>query len=342
MEYLDNMDISQLEDLFLSIGEKKFRAKQLFEWLHQKTVNDFDECTSLSNELRSKLRKDYKLTEISILERLDSKLDETKKYLLKLEDDNIIETVFMKYRYGNSLCISSQVGCKMGCSFCASTKKGLVRNLTVGELLKQIYVVQNDIGEKISHVVIMGSGEPLENFDNVLKFFDIINSDKGQNLSLRRITISTCGIVPKIRELADKNLQITLAISLHAANQEKRKSLMPIANTYDIMDVMKACDYYVEKTNKRITFEYILINGVNDSKEDADELAELLKGKLCNVNLIPYNSIKETDIQTSNKIRIEKFQKTICKSGITAMIRRELGSDINAACGQLRYKYLYD
>lgn len=342
MKYLDNMTVSQLEDFFESIGEKKFRAKQLFEWIHNKGISDFDECTNISLALKNKLKEKARLTEVEILERLDSKLDGTKKYLLKLEDDNIIETVFMKYSYGNSLCISSQIGCRMGCSFCASTKKGVVRNLTIGELLKQIYVVQNDTGEKINHVVIMGSGEPMENFDNILGFFDIINHEKGQNLSLRRITVSTCGIVPKIIELADKNLQITLAISLHAPNQTKRENLMPIARKYNLKELMEACDYYIRKTNKRITFEYILINEVNDTETDALELVRLLKRRLCNVNLIPYNSVEENDIKTSKKQRVVKFQKILDKNGITSTIRRELGSDINAACGQLRYKYLYD
>lgn len=342
MKYLDNMTLSQLEDFFESMGEKKFRAKQIFEWIHNKNISNFDECTNIAASLKDKLKEEAKLTEAEIVERLDSKLDGTKKYLLKLEDDNIIETVFMKYNYGNSLCISSQIGCRMGCSFCASTKKGVVRNLTVGELLQQIYVVQKDTGEKINHIVIMGSGEPMENYDNMIEFFNLINHEKGQNLSLRRITVSTCGIVPKIIELADLNLQITLAISLHASNQSKREELMPIARKYDLDELMKACDYYIRETNKRITFEYILINEVNDSELDALELVRLLKRRLCNVNLIPYNSVEENDIKTSKRQRVIRFQKILDKNGITSTIRRELGSDINAACGQLRYKYLYD
>ncbi len=333
---IDNLTLEELQKQMTLIAEPSYKAKQIYEWIHQKNVTSFDEMSNVAKKTRELLKNSFEFTNISILQRLDSKQDETKKYLLLLEDGNIIETVFLKYKHGNTLCISSQVGCKMGCVFCASTKNGFVRNLSVAEILNQIYIVQKDSGEKISNIVVMGTGEPLENFDNIIKFFNIINDEKGQNISLRKITISTCGLVPKIYELANLDLQITLAISLHVANQEKREKILPIARMYNLDDLKKACEYYIKKTNKRITFEYILIDEFNDTYEDAVNLSNYTKNMLCNINLIPYNSIKESKISASKENNIDKFRKTLTDLGLYATVRRELGSDINAACGQLR------
>jgi 23S rRNA (adenine2503-C2)-methyltransferase len=292
--------------------------------------------TNLSQKTKAALKNEYEFTKAIIELKLESKLDETKKYVIKLDDSNIIESVYLKYKFGNTACISSQVGCKMGCHFCASTKKGFIRNLTAAEMLKQIYLIQNDINEKISNVVIMGSGEPLENFDNIVRFLNIINDERGQNISMRKITLSTSGIVPNIYKLADENIPITLAISLHASTQEKREQIMPIARKYKLPEILKACDYYVKTTGRRLTFEYIMIKGFNDSREDAENLSRLLKNKLANVNLIPCNYVKEANIEPSEDLDIMKFKKILTDNGINATVRRELGSDINAACGQLR------
>jgi 23S rRNA (adenine2503-C2)-methyltransferase len=292
--------------------------------------------TNLSQKTKAALKNEYEFTKAIIELKLESKLDETKKYVIKLDDSNIIESVYLKYKFGNTACISSQVGCKMGCHFCASTKKGFIRNLTAAEMLKQIYLIQNDINEKISNVVIMGSGEPLENFDNIVRFLNIINDERGQNISMRKITLSTSGIVPNIYKLADENIPITLAISLHASTQEKREQIMPIARKYKLPEILKACDYYVKTTGRRLTFEYIMIKGFNDSREDAENLSRLLKNKLANVNLIPCNYVKEANIAPSEDLDIIKFKKILTDNGINATVRRELGSDINAACGQLR------
>ena len=340
MEKIDNLTLEELQEKIIAINEPSYKAKQIYEWIHQKNLTSFDDMSNIAKKTRDVLKNNFEFTNISILERFDSNLDETKKYLLLLEDGNVIETVFLKYKYGNTLCISSQVGCKMGCVFCASTKKGFIRNLTVAEMLNQIYLVQKNTGERISNIVIMGTGEPLENYDNILKFFKIINDEKGQNISLRKITMSTCGVVPKIYELADLDLQITLAISLHAATQNKREEILPIARKYSLDELKKACEYYVNKTNKRLTFEYILIDGFNDTYEDAMNLCKYLKGILCNVNLIPYNTIKESNISSSTDNNIEKFKKILTDNGMYATVRRELGSDINAACGQLRNDFL--
>lgn len=337
---IDNLDLDELKEQIVNLHEPAFRAKQIFEWIHKKNVTSFDEMKNISNTSKDLYKQNFEFTNMQILKRFDSNLDETKKFLMLLEDENIIETVYLKYNYGNTLCISTQVGCKMGCAFCASTKRGFIRNLTVAEILNQIYLVQKNIGERISNIVIMGTGEPLENYDNVLKFFKIINSEIGQNLSLRKITMSTCGVVPKIYDLANLDLQITLAISLHVANQEKREKVLPIARKYNLEELKEACKYYINKTNKRITFEYILIDSFNDTVEDADNLCNYLKGMLCNINLIPYNAIKESTISTSKVVNIEKFKKILINNGLTATVRRELGSDINAACGQLRNDFL--
>ncbi len=269
-----------------------------------------------------------------------SKLDGTRKYLFALSDGNVIESVLMRYKHGNSVCISSQVGCRMGCKFCASTLDGLVRGLKPSEMVDQIYKIGNDIGERISNVVVMGTGEPMDNFDNLLKFIELLTDENGLNISQRNLTVSTCGIVPRIRELADKKLSITLALSLHASNQNKRKALMPVANSYDINEVVDACKYYFEQTGRRITFEYSLVGGVNDSDEDAAELSALVKGINCHINLIPVNPIKERDFVSSNTKVVTAFKNKLEKNGINATVRRSLGEDIDGACGQLRRKHI--
>lgn len=340
MKKIDDLSFEELESSITQIGEPKFKAKQIFDWVHNKLVDDFDGMSNISKKTKDGLKKTFEFTPGTIELKLESKLDETKKYVIKFEDGNVAESVFLKYKYGNTACISSEVGCKMGCLFCASTKNGYLRSLTAAEMLKQIYLIQKDTGEKISNVVIMGSGEPLNNFDNVVKFLKLINDERGQNISMRKITLSTCGIVPKIYSLADEDIPITLAISLHAPTQEKREEILPIAKKYKLPELMKACDYYVKKTGRRLTFEYIMIKGFNDTKEDAENLANLIKNQLANVNLIPCNYVKEANIKPSENIDIERFKKHLENKGINATIRRELGSDINAACGQLRNNYL--
>ncbi|HHZ02852.1 MAG TPA: 23S rRNA (adenine(2503)-C(2))-methyltransferase RlmN [Tissierellia bacterium] len=336
MRKIDDLSFEELQEVILKLKEPKFKADQIFNWIHNKMVDSFDEMTNVSKKTRTELQKEYEFTVARIELKLQSKLDETKKYVIKFEDGNIVESVFLKYKFGNTACISSQVGCKMGCHFCASTKNGFIRDLTAGEMLKQIYLIQKDTKEKISNVVIMGSGEPLENFDNIVRFLNIINHEQGQNISMRKITLSTSGIIPNIYKLADINIPITLAISLHAPSQDKREKIMPIARKHKLKDLLDACDYYVRVTGRRLTFEYILIKGFNDSQEDAVKLSNLLKNKLANVNLIPCNYVKEANIQPSDNLDIEKFKRILTENGINATVRRELGSDINAACGQLR------
>ena len=342
MEKSDIMsfDMDEICSEMAKIGEKSFRAKQIYEWLHVKLVTDFDEMTNISKDLREKLKANYCINMPKIVEIYKSKIDGTRKYLFQMQDGSIIESVLMKYKHGNSVCISSQVGCRMGCKFCASTIDGLERNLLPSEMLGQIYAIQKDLGERISNVVIMGSGEPFDNFDNFIKFIELITSEHGLNISSRNITVSTCGLVDKIIQLADMKLQITLAISLHSPNDELRRTIMPIANKYSINQIIDACRYYFEKTGRRITFEYSLIEGVNDSEVQANELIELVKGLNCHINLIPVNPIKERDYRHSSKEYIKKFQNILEKNRINATIRREMGADINAACGQLRKSYI--
>ncbi len=321
------------------MGEKPFRAKQIFGWLHEKQVTDIDEMTNISKALREKLNENYIIKNIKIVEKLVSKEDNTSKYLFDIGDNIVIESVLMKYSYGNAVCISSQAGCRMGCTFCASTVGGLERNLLPGEMAAQIYEIQRDIGERVSNVVIMGSGEPLDNYDNVMDFLEIIHSKDGNNLSHRHITLSTCGIVDKIYRLADERLQITLAISLHAPNNEIRQNTMPVAKRYDYSSLLKAAKYYADTTKRRVTFEYALIKGVNDSEDNARELASRLKGIMCHVNLIPVNDVKENNYIRSTEENIKKFAEMLQGLGIETTVRRKLGSDINAACGQLRKSY---
>ncbi len=337
IDYRD-LTFDELQEYLIKIGEKKFRANQIFQWIHR-GVQEFREMTDLSIALREKLESKGYTNNMEIETKKESASDGTIKYLMHLLDGNLIECVLMRYSYGNSICISTQAGCSMGCSFCASTIGGKNRDLTAGEMIGQILKVQRDAGAKISNVVLMGTGEPLDNMKNVLRFFDILNHPEGINIGMRHITLSTCGLVPEIISLADKNLQITLAISLHAPNNEIRKKLMPIAVKYSYDELISACKYYVKRTNRRITFEYALIHGVNDREEHARELSLKLKDLLCHVNLIPINKVKERAYEKSLKSNIEAFKEILLKNGIQATVRRELGSDIDAACGQLRRSY---
>lgn len=337
---IKSFNLEELTAFIVENGEKAFRAKQVYQWLHVKQVDAFDEMTNLSKAFREKLEQLCYITDLHQEAVQISKIDGTRKYLFLLEDGNVIESVLMRYKHGNSVCISSQVGCRMGCRFCASTLDGLVRGLKPSEMLDQIYKIGKDIGERISNVVVMGTGEPMDNFDNLLKFIELLTDENGLNISQRNLTVSTCGIVPRMRELADRQLSITLALSLHASNQQKRLKLMPVANKYDIHEVIDACRYYFDKTGRRVTFEYSLVGGVNDTDEDAKELSQLIHGMNCHVNLIPVNPIKERDYVQSNAAVITAFKNKLEKNGINVTIRREMGRDIDGACGQLRKRYI--
>ena len=330
-----SLSLTELETELTSIGEKKFRAKQIFNWLHQKKVTSFDDMKNISKDLRTKLDDIFIIYNLVPERVLKSKLDGTIKYLYRLQDGNHVETVLMEYSYGTSICVSTQVGCKMGCNFCASTIAGFRRNLEPSEILLQIYESERNSGRKISSVVLMGIGEPLDNFDNVLKFLDLISSPDGNGLSLRHVTVSTCGIVPKIYELSKLKLGLTLAISLHASDNTSRSKTMPINNIYHIEDLISDCKDYVSKTGRRITFEYAIIDGVNSSFDDAKRLSNLIKGINCHVNLIPVNKVAERNYSTQMKT-VQSFKDALEKFGVNATIRRTLGSDINASCGQLR------
>lgn len=342
MEKIDikSLNYDELADYIVSIGEKKFRAAQLYSWMHEKLACSYDEMTNISDKLKKVLKENTLYTCLEPVRVKESQIDGTKKYLFRLYDGNLIESVFMRYHHGNSVCISSQVGCKMGCRFCASTLNGCVRNLEPSEMLDQIYRIQSLTGERVSNVVIMGSGEPMDNYDNVVKFLGLINSDKGLNISQRNITVSTCGLVPRIKQLAELKLQITLAISLHAPNDELRKTMMPIAYTYSIEQIMDACRYYLLQTARRISFEYSLVKGVNDSPECAKQLIKLVHGMNCHINLIPVNPIKERDYEQSEKNSIHNFKEILEKAGVNVTIRREMGRDIDGACGQLRQNHI--
>ncbi|MBP1544075.1 MAG: 23S rRNA (adenine(2503)-C(2))-methyltransferase RlmN [Oscillospiraceae bacterium] len=317
----------------VAMGEKAFRAKQIYEWLHVKKVSDFSQMSNISAQLRDELERKFCLKSLIIKKRLVSDIDNTVKYLYGLPDGESVETVLMEYKHGNSLCISTQVGCRMGCRFCASTIAGFVRHLLPSEMLLQIYETERDSGRRVDSIVLMGIGEPLDNFDNVMKFLSLLNSE-GEGMSLRHISLSTCGIVDRIYELAEMKTGLTLSISLHAATDEKRSSIMPINKKYDLEQLMTACRHYFKKTGRRISFEYSLIEGVNDTEQSANELIKLLKGMLCHVNLIPINEIRERDFRKSRFV--ERFRKRLTDAGINATVRRTLGADINAACGQLR------
>ena len=305
-----------------------------------KQVYAFDDMTNPSKAFREKLDEVSFITDLKQEQVQISQIDGTRKYLFLLEDGNVIESVLMRYKHGNSVCISSQVGCRMGCRFCASTLDGLVRGLRPSEMIDQIYKIGQDIGERISNVVVMGTGEPMDNYDNLLKFITLLTDENGLNISQRNLTVSTCGIVPRMRQLADEKLSITLALSLHASNQKKRLELMPVANKYDIHDVIDACKYYFDQTGRRVTFEYSLVGGVNDTDEDARELSQLIHGMNCHVNLIPVNPIKERDYVQSNVAVIAAFKNKLEKNGINVTVRREMGRDIDGACGQLRKRYI--
>ena len=335
-----SMTLPELTKDMAQMGEKAFRAKQIYQWLHEKLVDQFDDMTNLSKPLREKLLDAYCIPQMKIVSVLSSEDKDTKKYLFRLEDGNVIESVWMRYHHGNSVCISSQVGCRMGCRFCASTLLGLERNLLASEMLGQIYAIQNETKERVSNIVVMGTGEPLDNYDNLLRFIHLVSGEPGLHISQRNITVSTCGIVEKIRELAKEKLQITLAISLHAPNTEKRRELMPVANRYSVEELLLACKDYFAETGRRISFEYSLVAGVNDNQNEAQQLASLLKGFPCHVNLIPVNPIKERSYTHSGRKQIEAFKLILEKNRINVTIRREMGADINAACGQLRKSYM--
>lgn len=330
---------AELKEYIEELGEKGFHAVQIFKWLHKVKVENFDEMTDISKSLREKLKEKTYINKLEILEVQKSK-DGTHKFLVGLKDNNAIETVFMRYNHGNTLCVSTQVGCKMGCKFCASTKEGFVRNLEASEIEGQIIEVEKYMNEKISNVVYMGIGEPLDNYDNVMKSIRLINSPNGLGIGARHISLSTSGLVDKIYRLADERIQATLSISLHATTDEKRKEIMPVANRYSIAELIEACKYYISKTGRRISFEYALIKNVNDSKEDAMALSKLLRGMIAHVNLIPINEIKEGAYKKSIEKNVEDFMNYLNTAGIVTTVRRELGKDIDAACGQLRQKHL--
>lgn len=339
MKNIKDYDLSDLKEEMISIGEKGFRAEQIFKWLYVDKVKDFGEMTNLSLELREKLKENYTICNFKILKKLESK-DGTKKYLFDVLDENAIESVLMEYHHGKTICVSSQIGCKMGCKFCASTGIPFIRNLTPGEIVEQILAVEQDIQDKISNIVFMGIGEPLDNYDNVIKAIRILNNPKGLNIGARHISISTSGLVPRIYDLAKENIQCTLSVSLHATNDAKRSAMMPVNNSYHIKELMQACKDYISMTNKRISFEYALAKDNNDNLQDAQELVKLLRGMLCHVNLIPINKIENGKFTKSSNENIIKFRDYLNDHGIVATIRRELGSDIDAACGQLRRKNL--
>lgn len=339
MKNIKDFDLADLQEEMLAIGEKKFRAEQIFKWLYVDKVMSFDDMTNLSLDLRNKLKESYTICNFNILKKQESS-DGTKKYLFDVLDGNAIETVLMQYHHGKTVCVSSQIGCKMGCKFCASTGIKFERNLTPGEIVEEVLAVEQDIGEEISNIVFMGIGEPLDNYDNVIKAIRILNNQKGMNIGARHISVSTSGLVPRIYDLANENIQCTLSISLHATTDEKRSSMMPVNNRYNIAELMKACKDYIKITNKRISFEYALAKDNNDNLDDAKQLVKLLKGMLCHVNLIPINKIENGKYTKSTNENIIKFRDYLNDNGIVATIRRELGSDIDAACGQLRRKNL--
>lgn len=339
MTDIKSMNMEELKALMAALGDKPFRAKQIYSWLHEQLVTSYDEMTNIPKSLKEKL-KDYPITALEMVDVQISKIDGTRKYLFRLSDGNVIESVLMRYKHGNSVCISSQVGCRMGCRFCASTIGGLTRCLTASEMLDQIYRIQVLSGERVSNVVVMGTGEPLDNYENLLRFIHVLTEEGGLHISQRNLTVSTCGLVPKMYELAKEKLQMTLALSLHAPNDEKRQELMPIARKYTMDEVLDACRNYFAETGRRITFEYSLVAGVNDSDQDARELSGKIGDINCHVNLIPVNPIKERSFQRSTRQAVENFKIKLEKCGINVTIRREMGSDIDGACGQLRKSYM--
>ena len=344
MNHGDGKDIcsfnyEELAEEISILGEKPFRSRQIYEWLHVKSADSFDEMTSLPRSLRDRLSVGYDIRKMELVERQVSKADPTEKFLFELWDGNMIESVLMRHPYGNSVCVSSQAGCRMGCRFCASAIGGLKRNLTPSEILRQVYRIQRLTEERVSHIVVMGTGEPLDNYENFVRFVRMISDEHGLNISQRNITASTCGIVPNIKRLAREGLQITLALSLHGSSQEKRERLMPVARRYGLSDVLKACDDYFQKTGRRVTFEYSLIEGVNDRAEDVRELTAILRPRNCHLNLIPVNPVRERNYRKPDQKNAGIFKNKLEKNGINVTIRRERGSDIDGACGQLRRRY---
>lgn len=340
MKDLKSLTLEELKEELKEGGFPAYRAGQLYRWLHVQLAEDPEEMTNLPAKLKQYLSENYTITRLQVADRQISRLDGTQKFLFQLPDGETIESVFMKYKFGNSVCVSSQVGCRMGCRFCASTLDGLRRNLLPGEILEEIYTIHRLTGEKISHVVVMGTGEPLDNYENLLKFLRMLTDENGQNLSMRNITVSTCGIVPRIYDLAREKLSITLALSLHATTDERRREIMPIANTYTISECMAACRYYFEETGRRVTFEYSLIKGVNDSLRDAKELAALAGSISAHINLIPVNPVRERDYEQPDLSAVQAFRAKLEKHGINVSIRRVLGRDIDGACGQLRHRHI--
>lgn len=333
-----SMTYGELAEVFSGKGLPGFRAKQVYQWLHCRLAASYDEMTDLPKALREQLAEEYPLNICTVAKKQVSAADGTVKFLYALHDGDYIESVVMKYKYGYTVCVSSQVGCKMGCAFCASNLGGFKRSLTAGEILSQVYTAQRELGERVSHIVLMGMGEPLDNFDNVMRFIELVTDEKGLNLSMRNISLSTCGVVPKIEELMKKKLQLTLSISLHAADSGLRSKIMPINKKYDVDELLAVCRRYAAETSRRISFEYSMLAGVNDSDECARLLASKLRGMLCHVNLIPVNEVEESPFKPSSPERIERFTEILAGSGITATVRRKLGSDIEASCGQLRRK----
>ena len=340
MKDLKSLTLEELKEELKEGGFPAYRAGQLYRWLHVQLAEGPEEMTNLPAKLKQYLSENYTMTRLQVADRQISRLDGTQKFLFQLPDGETIESVFMKYKFGNSVCVSSQVGCRMGCRFCASTLDGLRRNLLPGEILEEIYTIYRLTGEKISHVVVMGTGEPLDNYENLLKFLRMLTDENGQNLSMRNVTVSTCGMVPRIYDLAREKLSITLALSLHATTDERRREIMPIANTYTISECMAACRYYFEETGRRVTFEYSLIKGVNDSLRDAKELAALAGSISAHINLIPVNPVRERDYEQPDLSAVQAFRAKLEKHGINVSIRRVLGRDIDGACGQLRHRHI--
>ncbi|MCR5460655.1 MAG: 23S rRNA (adenine(2503)-C(2))-methyltransferase RlmN [Acetatifactor sp.] len=334
-----SLTLEELQKTMEDMGEKAFRAKQLYQWMHEKLAGSYEEMTNLSASFKEKCRERFWYASLETVRVQESKIDGTRKYLFGLRDGNVVESVWMQYKHGNSVCISSQVGCRMGCRFCASTLDGLERNLTPSEMLEQIYSITKHTGQRVSNVVVMGTGEPMDNYDNLIRFLKLLTDENGLNVSQRNVTVSTCGLVPRMKQFAGEGLQVTLALSLHASNDEKRRKLMPIANKYSIRELMEACDYYFKQTGRRITFEYSLVGGVNDTDEDAEELSRLAAKLCCHVNLIPVNPIKERDYVQSEAKRVLAFKNKLERNKINVTIRREMGRDIDGACGQLRRKH---
>lgn len=339
MQDIKSLTLEELINEMERLGERPFRAKQMYQWMHVRLARSFGDMTDLSLSFREKCAEEYTFTALKLVKTQESVLDGTRKYLFELSDGKRIESVWMKYRHGNSVCISSQAGCRMGCAFCASTIGGLERSLTPSEMLDQVYAITLLTGERVSNVVVMGMGEPLDNYDNLLRFITLLTDENGLHISQRNITVSTCGLAPEIRRLADEKLQITLALSLHATEDAKRKKLMPVANKYSISEVMEACAWYFGQTKRRITFEYSLIKDVNDSKEDAKMLAGLAKKQNCHVNLIPVNPVNERSFVQSDTKTLTAFKKILEDCGVNVTVRREMGRDIDGACGQLRRRY---